>query len=80
MPEEPFPYNEVMNAAQAAFCKCSMLLEQIDYAGVQAHTLLVVPVGFMLGCCTAQRAVQWSLLTLVVPAPDFQHLLAKDWC
>ena len=23
----------------------------------------VTPVGVMLGCCTAQRAVQWSLLT-----------------
>ena len=25
------------------------------------------PVGVMLGCCTAQRAVQWSLLTLHSP-------------
>ena len=27
------------------------------------HTTLKNPVGVMLGCCTAQRAVQWSLLT-----------------
>ena len=27
------------------------------------HTTLTNPVGVMLGCCTAQRAVQWSLLT-----------------
>ena len=27
------------------------------------HTPLKGPVGVMLGCCTAQRAVQWSLLT-----------------
>ena len=28
-------------------------------------TTLTNPVGVMLGCCTAQRAVQWSLLTNV---------------
>ena len=28
------------------------------------HTTLTNPVGVMLGCCTAQRAVQWSLLTV----------------
>ena len=27
------------------------------------QTTLTNPVGVMLGCCTAQRAVQWSLLT-----------------
>ena len=30
---------------------------------ITQHTTLTNPVGVMLGCCTAQRAVQWSLLT-----------------
>ena len=29
------------------------------------HTTLTNPVGVMLGCCRAQRAVQWSLLTYI---------------
>ena len=32
---------------------------------ITQHTTLTNPVGVMLGCCTAQRAVQWSLLTQV---------------
>ena len=31
--------------------------------------LLTNPVGVMLGCCTAHRAVQWSLLTTKPSCP-----------
>ena len=55
------PYTKIQKCKFPNYTKCvpSVLL------ALTQHTTLTNPVGVMLGCCTAQRAVQWSLLTNV---------------